>query len=244
MIVIKYLHFNKITISVILLICVTVSIIPFTKIEDLKSGHIISLALHNNKVYYESSKDDSDWVKISSMGDNIQNAVVVSEDWSFWNHYGVDLIQIYQSFKSYIIGGKKLRGASTITQQVVKNLFLTHERSFKRKILEIVIASYMELRLTKNQILEVYLNIIEYGDGIYGIKNASRHYFQKLPKSLSARESAYLSMLLPNPKVRSQIFSSKNTRLINLILKKMKVAKYLNKNEYKSELENKFIWEI
>lgn len=244
MIAIKYLHFNKILICITIIACVIFSIIPITEIENLKSGHIINLVLNNKKVHYVSSKDNPNWLKISSIGDNIQNAVVVSEDWSFWDHYGVDLIQIYQSFKDYIRGGKKLRGASTITQQVVKNLFLTHERSFKRKILEIIIASYMELRLSKKQILEVYLNIIEYGDGIYGIKSASEHYFKKTPKYLSARESAYLSMLLPNPKVRSQIFSSKNTRLINLILKKMKVAKYIDKYEYNSELENKFIWEI
>ncbi len=244
MIAIKSWHFNRVVLLIILSVCLIFMILPLTEIEELKNNQVINLVIHNEKVHYEISDNSPDWVKISKMGNNIQSAVVVSEDWSFWNHHGFDLSQIYLSLKNKILDNRRLRGASTISQQLVKNLFLTHERSYKRKLLEVIISAYMELRLTKKQILEIYLNIIEYGDGIYGIKSAAHRYFNKHPNYLSAREAAYLSMLIPNPKVRSQAFTSRNSKLIDIILKKMKVAKYLSKYEYKNEIDNKFFWEI
>jgi monofunctional biosynthetic peptidoglycan transglycosylase len=125
--------------------------------------------------------------------------VVVSEDWAFFEHDGVDYRQLWSALRDRLFRGARLRGASTITQQLAKNMFLSHDRSFFRKLLEVVLARALEAELSKEEILERYLNIVEWGPDVVGLSEATVYYFQKTPRSLTVREAALLAQLLPSP---------------------------------------------
>lgn len=125
-------------------------------------------------------------------------AVIASEDQLFYQHAGFDVDAIGKAFQQYRRGGK-LRGASTISQQVAKNLFLSPAKNLARKALEIWFTVLIELCWSKQRILEVYLNIAEFGDHLFGIEAASQHYFGVSAKRLSAGQAALLAATLPNP---------------------------------------------
>ena len=139
-----------------------------------------------------------EWADWPSLGTNAALAVVAAEDQTFADHFGFDLKSIQESVESYG-QGDSLRGASTITQQVAKNLYLWPGRSFVRKGIEAWFALLIEVFWTKQRILEVYLNIAEFGPGLYGIPAASQVYFDKAPAALSNTEAALLAAVLPNP---------------------------------------------
>jgi monofunctional biosynthetic peptidoglycan transglycosylase len=134
------------------------------------------------------------------LGKNICLASVTSEDPKFFNHYGFDFEQIIDSVKKSFDKGKKPRGASTISQQTAKNLFFTPNRSWIRKGLEVYITIAIELLWTKKRILEVYLNIIEMGKGVYGAEAAALFYFNKSANKLTAQEAAAIAACYPNPR--------------------------------------------
>lgn len=138
------------------------------------------------------------WVSFSKISSNASAAVIAAEDQRFYQHAGFDLNEIQSSIDVYMEGGK-LRGASTISQQVAKNLFLTPSKSFIRKGIEAWFTFLIEALWSKKRILEVYLNIAEFGDHIYGIEAASRHYFGISAKNLSRPQAALLASTLPNP---------------------------------------------
>lgn len=149
-------------------------------------------------------RDDSanlrfEWVDWDEIGIQAPLAVVASEDQKFAVHAGFDLAAIEDSIEDYQ-EGRGLRGASTISQQVVKNLFLWNGRSFLRKGIEAYLTVVLELCLSKQRILEIYLNIAEFGPGIYGVKAASEVFFHKSPAGLTRAEAALLATVLPNPK--------------------------------------------
>lgn len=140
------------------------------------------------------------WMDWPQLGTAAPLAVMAAEDQKFPDHFGFDVASI-QDAVSKKIEGQGLRGASTITQQVAKNLFLWPGRSLLRKSIEAWITVLIELSWSKQRILEVYLNIVEFGPGIYGVPEASRIYFGKNPKQLTAAEAALLAAVLPNPNV-------------------------------------------
>ena len=139
-----------------------------------------------------------EWVDWSGLGSAAPLAVVAAEDQRFADHFGFDVESITRSIQA-AEGGGRLRGASTITQQLAKNLYLWNGRSFVRKGLEAWLTFYLELCLPKRRILELYLNAIELGPGIYGVGAGSEHFFGKAPAALSDREAALLAAVLPNP---------------------------------------------
>ncbi len=140
------------------------------------------------------------WRSIDNVPEKFCLAVITAEDVKFIQHYGFDFEQIKNSIERGLKRGKKLRGASTISQQTAKNLFFTPKRSWIRKIPEVCITLCLELLWTKKRILEVYINIIEMGDGIYGVEAASQKYFHKNCSKLTSRESALIAACLPNPR--------------------------------------------
>lgn len=142
------------------------------------------------------------WVGFSDISPWMPLAVVASEDQRFPRHWGVDFAAIRKALTEYR-AGEGLRGASTITQQTAKNLFLWNGRSFVRKTLEAGLALAVDGLWSKRRILEVYLNIAEFGPGIYGVEAASRVYFGIPARQLSAEQAARLAAVLPNPKVLS-----------------------------------------
>jgi len=140
-----------------------------------------------------------DWVKLSDISPNLVLAVIASEDNNFESHYGVDFKAIEKAQKLNA-KGKKIRGASTISQQTAKNAFLWPGRNYLRKGLELYFTGLIEFGWGKKRIMEVYLNIIEMGDGIYGAEAASQKYFHKSAKNLTRSEAAAIAAVLPNPR--------------------------------------------
>lgn len=140
-----------------------------------------------------------DWVAWSELGTSVALAVVAAEDQRFADHLGVDLVAIRKAVDEQGQRGY-LRGASTISQQTAKNLFLWQGRSFLRKGLEAWLTIVVEICLPKRRILEIYLNIAEFGPGIYGVGAASRYYFGRSPARLSGSQAALLAAVLPNPR--------------------------------------------
>lgn len=141
-----------------------------------------------------------DWVSIDEISKNLPLAVVCSEDQNFLNHSGFDMKAIEQSIEASKRGNKRLRGASTISQQTAKNVFLWPGRSWVRKGLEVYFTVLIEFVWSKERIMEVYLNSIEMGNGIYGAEAAARFYFKTSAKNLSKTQAAAIAAVLPNPR--------------------------------------------
>ena len=138
-----------------------------------------------------------DWVSYSSMSVHLPRAVLASEDQRFCSHHGIDWIEFQDALDRGEEGPS--RGASTISMQVAKNMFLWEGRSFIRKGLEMPLALYMDGILTKRRMMEIYLNIVEWGPGIYGAEAAAQHHFGKSAAKLTVHEAALLAAVLPNP---------------------------------------------
>ncbi|MEI8347909.1 MAG: biosynthetic peptidoglycan transglycosylase, partial [Pseudomonadota bacterium] len=150
--------------------------------------------------YIFTSKKPSYWQDLKTISPRVAYAILVSEDSNFYKHRGFDWAEIHSAITDHFLHNKRWRGASTISQQLAKNLFLGPEKTFWRKTQEMIYTYYLERNLSKSKILELYLNSIEFGDKIYGINLASEFYFSKPAKDLRAKESAFLAMLLPGPK--------------------------------------------
>jgi monofunctional glycosyltransferase len=145
-------------------------------------------------------KLEKQWIAIDEISPYLPLAVIAAEDQNFLSHYGIDLDAIQKALDKNR-KSKKLYGASTITQQVAKNVFLWPHRSLIRKIFELYYSFLIELFWSKKRIMEVYLNVIEWGDGIYGARQATQAYFHHSPKQLSREEAALLAAVIPNPRV-------------------------------------------
>ncbi len=161
------------------------------------------------------------WVPLENISKNLQKAVIASEDGRFFEHYGLD----FSAMQKAAVGnfkGKKLKGGSTITQQTAKNVFLWQGRSYFRKALEAYYTVLIELIWGKERILEVYLNSIEMGDGIYGAEAATQHWYKKECKSLTRMQAAGIAAILPNPRRfspnGSAYISRKQSRIARYIL--------------------------
>lgn len=139
-----------------------------------------------------------DWVEYHKISNSIKLAVIAAEDQKFFDHFGFDLKSISQAIDQNK-RSKKVRGASTITQQTAKNLFLWSGKSFVRKGLEAYFTLLLEILWSKERVLEVYLNIAEFGENVYGVKAASQKFFNKDPKKLTYNNAASLASVLPNP---------------------------------------------
>lgn len=141
---------------------------------------------------------DQEWVPLEEVAPVMARAVVAAEDANFCLHWGLDVAAIRDAIED---GGR--RGASTISQQVVKNVYLWHGRSWVRKVLEAGLTPAVEAVWSKRRILEVYLNVAEFDEGIFGVEAAARHYFGVGPEELNATQASRLAALLPSPKTRS-----------------------------------------
>src|SRR5262245_39022593 len=162
------------------------------------------------------------WVRYEAISPNLRKAVLVAEDDAFWTHDGVDVEQLKESIEANLAKGKAARGGSTITQQLAKNLYLSPSKNPLRKLRELLIARRLEASLSKRRILEIYLNVIEWGDGIYGAEAASRTYFGRSAASLSPEEAALLAGAIINPRVHSPAHpTARLRRRQQIILRRM-----------------------
>lgn len=145
---------------------------------------------------------DRQWVGIADVAPRLYRSVLMSEDGRFCSHHGVDLREL-RAVIDDALEGERVRGASTVTMQVARNLFLWNGRSFVRKALEVPLAVWIDLALPKERIMEIYLNIAEWGpSGQFGIEAGAAHHFGRAPDALTARQSALLAVTLPNPHLR------------------------------------------
>jgi monofunctional biosynthetic peptidoglycan transglycosylase len=195
--------------------------IPFT---PLMITRIIEFKMDGGDAIYSHK-----WVPLEEISPNLQLAVIASEDGNFLEHSGFDFKAMQKAFKSNS-KGKKLKGGSTISQQTAKNVFLWQGRSYLRKGLEAYFTVLIELIWGKERIMEVYLNSIEMGNGVYGAQEAARHWYTTTAKDLTPREAAGIAAILPNPrKFRASNSSSYTERRKEKI---MKVMRQIGKVEY------------
>lgn len=189
----------------------------------------------------QQPKREQVWVTLDRISPNIQRAVLAGEDTNFLTHHGFDYEALQKAWDEGMREATKeakkegedddwlptlpdfKRGASTISQQLAKNLYLSSRRSFFRKGQEALLTIFLERTLTKKRILELYLNVIEWGDGIYGVEAAAQHYFHKPASALSANEAAYLSAMIPNPRTvfNPQVNPRRVSRRQRIILRGM-----------------------
>ena len=165
----------------------------------------------------------------------MSKATIAAEDAMFWSHPGYNFTAIQTIIDEYAAGEKKLRGGSTITQQLAKNLFVGQQRTIERKLRELLYTLELERLLKKEEIISLYLNIVEFGPGIYGIKDAANTYFLQDPKNLSPKEAAYLASVLPSPSYhfkKVQRSGKTSSWKVNIILENMRRLKHLSTSEY------------
>jgi monofunctional biosynthetic peptidoglycan transglycosylase len=185
---------------------------------------LCALAKQNPKTtaFIEQRKDDwiekgskrkiyQKWAPLSAISPNLRRAVIVAEDPNFYHHHGLDFYAIKLAFRHNWEERDLEIGASTITQQLMKNLYLSSSRNPLRKYREAILALRVERCVPKNRILEIYLNVIEWGESTYGAEAAARRYFKKSAAALDSNEAALLAAMIPNPKVLNPL--KKNRQL-------------------------------
>lgn len=178
------------------------------------------------------------WTASASIPPEMKWAVILAEDARFYKHEGIDVNAIKNAIRYDLEKKSFARGASTITQQTAKNLFLSREKSLNRKIKEVILAYRMEEKLTKGRILELYLNVVELGPMVYGIGHGARYYFGKPASALTPRECAFLAAMLPGPRVAYNPYRNmgKVVRRSGMILKLMRRKGVLSVGEYRAAL--------
>ena len=182
-----------------------------TKI-DIKNSNNIYIFDNENKSFYEGNNGTRKWVSLNNISEDLINSTIYSEDKHFYEHHGFDIPRIIKSTFINFKNKNLTQGASTITQQYARNLFLTFEKTWKRKIKEAWYAFKLETQYTKDEILEGYLNTINYGNGILGIENASKYYFNKSAKDLNIEESTMLAGIPKSPNNYSPLNDLKSAK--------------------------------
>lgn len=162
------------------------------------------------------------WVPLAEISPYLVRAVLIAEDDRFWRHRGVDWRELKRAYREGRRGGKR-RGASTVSQQVARNLYLSPEKSVGRKVKEILIARHLERTLGKERVLEIYLNVVEWGEGVFGAEAASRAYYGKPASELTPEEAVGLAVALPSPYERNPAAppDEKLTRVRRVILERL-----------------------
>lgn len=202
--------------------------LPFGEIDDLNKANPgvtafmrehEGVARSKGRAFYRFQK----WIPYDRIPKYVTDAIVVAEDGTFWSHSGFDWFELKESLRRNFSEGRAARGASTITQQLVKNLFLSSSKNPLRKLREWILTFSMERTLTKSRILEIYLNVIEWGDGVYGIEAASQLYFNKSASDLTRDEATRLAAIIPSPKRHGANEDSQYVaRRAQVILQRMK----------------------
>jgi monofunctional biosynthetic peptidoglycan transglycosylase len=217
---------------ILLWILTEIATLPYGAVGRLKKSNPSETALMKERGDQERGQGKAftirqRWVSLGSISKDLVKAVIVAEDGTFWSHEGFDWYEFRESVERDIKEGRAARGASTITQQLVKNVFLSSSKNPLRKLKEWILTWYMERVLSKSRILELYLNVIEWGNGIYGAEAASVYYFGEPASELSREEAARLAAIIPSPRrFRADEDTRFVTRRSNLILERMAARGY------------------
>ncbi|MCP3953376.1 MAG: monofunctional biosynthetic peptidoglycan transglycosylase [Desulfobacterales bacterium] len=189
----------------------------------------INAAKKKGKTLYISHR----YIKYSRISQDLKDAVRISEDGGFFWHNGFDFAEIKESIATNLKNMKFKRGASTITQQLAKNLYLSSKKSIVRKLEEAFLTLKLEQQLSKNRIFDLYLNYIEFGNGVFGVEAASEKYFKKSASKLTVFESARLASIIPNPRKWSPNKPTKRLKYrTKILLTRMYKFKKISKKEY------------
>lgn len=189
--------YKKIILSIFIIFIIDIArYFIYPDISELADTNPKTTAFIDDRIE-KGAKIDQRWIPISQMSPNIIKAVLIGEDDKFYHHEGFDFENLERALNESLSGN--IVGGSTITQQTAKNLYLSPSKNPIRKIKEAIITYRLENNLTKRRILEIYLNIAEWGDGIFGIEAASKHYYKKSAKHLTPYEASRLVAVLPNP---------------------------------------------
>jgi penicillin-binding protein 1A len=185
---------------------------------------------------------EPDFISIAAVPPLFLDALLLSEDAGFYGHPGVDVAEMRAAWADNVERGTLARGGSTITQQLVKNLFLSREKSYGRKMEEAALALLVDAALSKRRILEIYLNVIEWGPGLYGLAPAARHYFGKAPAALTPKEIAFLVCLIPSPVRYHQAHSAGRAgpemeQLMANLLAKLRSVEAIGEEDYAAALD-------
>ena len=189
----------------LLLIPVLIYFLALPDIGKLRTKNPVRTAFmeHREKEWSEKGlkrRIVKEWVPLSRISPYLLKAVLIAEDDKFWKHEGFDFESIQKAIEKDLQAGRFKFGGSTISQQLARNLYLSPEKSLFRKAAEAVLTWKMERTLSKRRILEIYLNVVEWGEGIFGAEAAARHHFGKSARDLSPEEAARLAAVLPNPR--------------------------------------------
>lgn len=210
----------------------------FDELKSLTKKKVISRLQEKNN-YYK-------WTKLSSINRDYLYTIVMAEDSNFFKHSGINYDALVDAMAKNYKSETYSYGASTITQQVAKNLYLSSNKSIFRKLQEFFITKRLEKKFTKNQILEIYFNLAEFGPDIYGIRAASYKIFNKNPKNINAAEGALISLLLPSPRryyysiVQNHNISKKQKNKIKRVLTDMRFMEYISYKQYSEYLNYKY----
>ncbi len=205
--------------------------------ENPKTTAMIELRKKEAKEEGKPLKIRQFWVSYNAIPRLLKQTVIASEDAAFYQHDGIDYFELKEAIKKNMKEGKKSRGGSTITQQLAKNLYLSTEKSYYRKLKELFIARKLEKHLTKDRIFHIYLNVIEFGPGIFGVEAASRYYFGKSVGRLSLQEIVRLVSVIPKPLKVSPISDTRYLKWrARLLLTRMVQYHHISQEQYKEHM--------
>ena len=225
----------KIFIFLCFFTCVFFSCIYFyirlsPKLDLKRTNNIIIYDKDENIIF--NGNGDKEWIDLKNIDKDLINATIATEDKRFYGHNGFDYVRIIKSFFNNITSGSIVEGASTITQQYARNLYLSFDKTYKRKFKEATLALKMEINYTKDEILEGYLNTINYGNGVFGIENASHYYFNKSAEDLSLAEASMLAGIPKYPQEYSPINNIESAKKRQKqVLKNMVKEKYITEED-------------
>ena len=214
------------------------SLPPIENLEDYKPNIVTKFYSKDGEVIKTFTAYSYDRVELEDVPEDLKNALIATEDKNFYRHNGYDIMGIIRSSIQNVIARQAVQGASTLTQQLARILFLTNERTLTRKVKEIEVAARIEKTITKDKILEMYLNNVYLGAGSYGVAAASKRYFNKSLSQLTLPESALIAGLPQAPSVYNP-FNNKDLAIKrrNQVLKRMLTMKYISKEEYDKAIE-------
>lgn len=217
-----------------------VSLPPIQNLNSFKPNIVTKFYSSDEEVIKTFTAFTFSKVDLNQIPKNLQDAIIATEDKNFYHHKGYDITGLARSTVVNIMSGHVVQGASTITQQLARILFLSNEKTYTRKIKELVIAARIEKTISKDQILEMYLNNVYLGSGAYGVEGASQVYFNKHLKDLTLAECALLAGLPQAPSVYSPFHDLKLAKeRRNQVLKRMYKMRFIDKEEYKNALDEK-----
>ena len=230
--------------GMILLVLLCVGIFVYIKTSpkpEIYSANNITLYDSTDTVFFQGNESKA-WVSLDEISDNVIKSTIYTEDKNFYKHFGFDILRILKASYINITSGKTMQGASTITQQYAKNLFLDFDKTWKRKWDEMWYTMKIEANYSKDEILEGYLNTINYGHGMYGIENASKFYFNKSAKDLDLAEASILTGIPKSPANYSPIINfdlakERQLTILELLVKNNVISEEEKNKAYNEELK-------